>query len=311
MAFRRAAAHRLPSFALASWVVAAACSGSAPDPDPAAAGEAAGEEASPPVPARYLTHLLFAGTDGSTFVATFDQTVGATSLVRSYGAWLARASEWDRLLAVRDTLPVPRAGWRILPSGGMTLRVGDAGGLIGLVFAGSGVGPGPPEAVRIEAGEEVSVWSGPTGQRESLALGALRAGGDTVPGVLFFRRAARALAMPEVDGASHAFVLTDEDGNGLVLQADSPGEPAVAHAWLHGSESSWSDVVFEPLESSGGDAIIVGWRFEIPDTDLRGTIRPRADPPMPGAPALRIECELVADEEVFRFVGLSVSLPFP
>ncbi|MDX1394467.1 MAG: hypothetical protein R3195_08750 [Gemmatimonadota bacterium] len=255
-------------------------------------------------PARYLTHFLFAGLDGSAFYGTFAQQTSAQSLVREYDAWRADDSGWRELASIRDSLPTPRAAWRILPGPGLDVRVGGVREVVGLGFEG------PDGPVELSAGEEVAVWTGPTGQRESVGLAALEAGGTPVGGLLFFRRSARALQFPAAATGSRGYLLADSLGNGLLFEVEEDTGAAVARAWLHGSVDAWDDIVFV-ADSTVSGAVAPRWRFEIPLAALSGTIRAIASPAARPVPAFRIECDLVADGDTFRFTGVAARLELP
>jgi hypothetical protein len=255
-------------------------------------------------PARYLTHFVFAGVDGSAFFASFDQETDERSLTRAYDAWRADAEGWTSLVTIRDTLPTPRAAWRILPGAGFDVRVGDAREVMSLGFAA------PDGRVELRPGDEVALWTGPTGQRESVGLAGLDVDGHAVGGLLFFRRAARALQFPAGAPGSRGFLLADSVGNGLLFEVEDGSGATVAHTWLHGSIDAWDDVVFT-ADSIAAGAPVRRWRFEIPGAELSGTIRAIASPADRPVPAFRIECDLIADGDLFRFTGLSARLELP
>ncbi|WP_419950878.1 hypothetical protein [Candidatus Palauibacter sp.] len=289
-----------------AWVTLLLCGCASPSPDGSAesSDETVGEPVPASVDARYLTHLLFIGADGNAFFGSFDQTAEGQVLVRDYDVQMTDGGPWRPLVAARDTLPVPRAGWRLLPTPGMSVRVGDAGQVVSLHF------PASPEedrdSVRLVAGEEVSVWAGPTGQRESLGIGLLEAGRETLPGILFFRRAARALRIPPAAGEGDTFLFADSLGNGFLIHEGDLRQPAVAYTWLHGIEASWGDVMLAPP-----GAAAAARRFEFVGADLWGTFRPLAGE-VPGlAAATRLEAVLHIGGEEFHFIGLSATLPSP
>ena len=280
------------------------CRDMAPDADRGAADAESADPSALRVDARYLTHLAFAGSDGRLFYGSFDQTAERGRLERAYGVWWAGADGWQSLVETRDTIPVARAGWRLLPARPMTVRIGDAGQIVSVAFSPDDESE---SAVRLQVGEEVSAWTGPTGQRESLGIAVIHAEGRASLGVLFFRRAARALGIPPSAPPSRSFVLADSIGNGLLIHEGGATGPSVVHAWLHGALSSWTDLVLEPADSVGRSA---RWSFEIPGTELRGNLRTR---PLPadGSPVVAVECILYAGSEQFRFTGLTTELPSP
>lgn len=282
-----------------------ACTSPAPPESGELATEAAETAVAAPTDARYVTHLLFAAADGVAFSGSFDQTAEQSRLARAYEVWWTEGQAWAPLVDERDTLPVGRAAWRLLPASDMSVRIGDAGQVVSLGFVPDGE---DQETVRLQAGEELSVWTGPTGQRESLGLAVLEAGDRAVPGILFFRRAARALRIPATADAARTFVLADSLGNGLLIHEGTGRQPAVAHTWLHGIESAWGDVIVEPVDSVADPT---SWRFAIPGTDLSGELIPVAETGVGAGSAMRLEAVLSAGGEEFRFVGLTATLAFP
>ncbi len=256
-------------------------------------------------PARYLTDLVFAGGDGSVLFASFDQETDPERLVRDYSSWWGDSGGWRVLSRMRDTLPLPRAAWRILPAPGMTVRVGDSREVEGLGFST------PEGRLSLVAGDEVSAWTGPTGQRESLGVAALAIGERTAGGLLFFRRAARATRFPAETGESRTFVLADSAGNGLLIEAgDGPEQPVIARTWLHGGVAVWDAVTFE-AEAAAEGTPARRWTFDIPAASLSGVIRAVSSPTEGPVPAFRIECDLVADGLTYRFVGATAPLALP
>ena len=286
--------------------VCAACGVQAPDSGAEAATAATDGLLAAPAEARYLTHLLFAAADGTAFFGSFDQTVEKNHLSRVYDVWWSGGEGWRPLARQRDTLPVARAAWRLLPIAGMAVRIGNVGQVVSLAF--SDPRDSGRDSVRLRAGEEVSVWTSPTGQRESLGLAALEAGDDAVGGILFFRRAARALRLTAARGGTRSFVFADSLGNGLLIHEGTLRQPAVAHTWLHGIEAAWGDIVLEAVDSL---ATSNGWHFEIPGTDLSGDIRPVPGGRSPSGSVTTLEALVSAGGEQFRFYGLSATLPLP
>ena len=286
-----------------------ACAGPPPDGTADSGEEIAGASLTPAVDARYLTHLLFAADDGTAFIGSFDQTAEGEELRLDYDVRLSDGDAWRSLVRTHDTVSVARAAWRLLPTPAMAVRVGDAGQVVSLLFRereGEDLDP-----VRLVAGEEVSVWTGPTGQRESLGLAALEMSDGAVPGILFFRRAARALSIPVASTDGRTFVFADSLGNGLIVHAGTVGQPAVAHTWLHGVEAAWGDVTLEspdPGRTGGSDP---AWRFEISGTTVRGSFRPLMDEDPGDGTLIRMEATIYVGTEVLHFNGFAATLPSP
>jgi len=298
---------RWPPGAAGAVLILLACAGPPPDGTAESGGEIVGEPLTPAVDARYLTHLLFAADDGTAFIGSFDQTAEGGNLRLDYDVRLADGDAWRSLVLTRDTVSVARAAWRLLPTTTMAVRVGDAGQVVSLRFSEGE----DADAVRLVAGEEVSVWTGPTGQRESLGIAALQTSDGAVPGILFFRRAARALSIPVATTDGRTFVFADSLGNGLVVHAGTIGQPAVAHTWLHGVEAAWGDVTLEPPNPDGAGESAAAWHFEISGTTVRGSFRPLAsDDPGDGTP-IRMEAVVYVGTEVLDFNGFAATLPSP
>ena len=183
-------------------------------------------------PARYTTHFVFAGLDGTALFASFEQEATENSLERLYDAWWSGPDGWEPLISLRDTLPVPRAAWRILPSDGLNVHVGDAREVVGLDFMRDS------RRFALRAGDEISVWTGPTGQRESVGMAGLTVDEDVVGGLLFFRRAARSLQVPPSEETVRGFVLADSVGNGLLIEVSQSDSSVVAGALPRSSKKS-------------------------------------------------------------------------
>ncbi|MYC88607.1 MAG: hypothetical protein F4X22_10265 [Gemmatimonadales bacterium] len=296
--------RRLPG-AAGALLVLFACAGPPPDGTAEPGGEVSSEPLTPAVDARYLTHLLFAADDGTAFIGSFDQTVEGEDLRLDYDVRLTDGDAWRSLVLTQDTVSVARAAWRLLPTRTMAVRVGDAGQIVSLLF-GEG-----RDSVRLVAGEEVSVWTGPTGQRESLGIAALQASDGAVPGILFFRRAARALGIPVATTDARTFVFADSLGNGLVVHAGTIGQPAVAHTWLHGVETAWGDVTLEPPDPGRAGGSAAAWRFEISGTTVRGSFRPLTSEDPGDGTLIRMEAIVNVGTEVLDFNGFAATLPSP
>lgn len=286
-----------------------ACAGPPPDGATEARGEIAGESLAAAVDARYLTHLLFAADDGTAFIGSFDQTAEGENLRLDYDVRLADGEAWRPLVLARDTVPVARAAWRLLPTPAMAVRIGDAGQIVSLLF-GDAEGEGT-DPVRLVAGEEVSVWTGPTGQRESLGIAALEMGDGAVPGILFFRRAARALNIPVAAADGQTFVFADSLGNGLVVHAGTIGQPTVAHTWLHGIEAAWGDVTLESPDPGRTGGSASDWLFEISGTTVRGSFRPLPGEDSGDGTLIRMEAIVYVGTETLDFKGFAATLPSP
>jgi hypothetical protein len=258
-----------------------------------------GEEGTRAVtPALYVTDLTFAPFRPSPrgLHYRFRHTTSAEQLARSYGGWRYSADRWEPRLEVRDSLPVPRAGWRVLPTGDLRIVVDDEGELRTLAQRDGGAPGGdgtPAEAgerpVRLDADRTLAEWSSPTGQRERMRLAFLDSAGSRVPGILVERRSARPLDTPPPRGMYGFWLVTDSAGNGLVLlrQAGTPAgrRPAAVdstvtvHGWVAGEERMWRGAQVERLGPSDTTGAVPvppeeGWEVRMGDGDLEGRLRP-------------------------------------
>jgi hypothetical protein len=170
------------------------------------------------------------------------------------------------VLAVQDSIPVPRAAWRVVPAGPLHLSVEEGGQLSSLKLALEG------GEVRLDAMDEVSTWSGSTGQRESLRVADLQVAERVESGWLLRRRRARLLSEAPGERVLQAFVLSDTLGNGLLILRDRafPDAPATVWAWIDGVRLDWSDAVLVDLP--GTAAPPGSWSFEVPDAGIFGEI---------------------------------------
>lgn len=222
-------------------------------------------------PARYLSGFAFVGTvpGGSRLYFELVNETSSADLGRDYRSWMAEGERWSEMLDLRDTLPLPRAAWRVLPGPGLQVLVGDRVDVPGLIVRDS------LRRLRLLPGGVIAEWTGPTGQRELLALASLERDTVAEPGLLFFRRAARTATAPEDPGYDRILLVADTQGNGLlVTQAGPPGAPArpgVAWGWLDGVRSRWSDATLhqrgpEGKPEEGADE--TRWALEIPSAAI-------------------------------------------
>lgn len=316
-----------------------------PEEESGAAGEVGPAGAA--TPARYTSTFAFAGTGPGAvqLYVRFANRTGAETLVRDYVAWLARDNVWMNVLKVRDTLPVPRADWRILPAPGLRVIAGDGTDVLGLTFSPRSASTdeeqaGMPE-VRLAPAGVVAEWTGLTGQRELLGVGDVDVGGEVQPGLFFFRRAARPATAPAARRADRIFLLADSVGNGLLIEGNvaHPDAPAAvpeitftAWTWLQGVENTWSDVTLEPVldidEESAADETtpqLVGeetaraWAFGIPAAAVTGQLLmvEQEAGQSPSAPLFPLErfflltAQLSVNDTTFYFRGLGLESPLP
>lgn len=273
---------RLPLVALAV-AGAAACSDAG---DTSADGrtlpEPRGTAATSITPARYVTDMSFVpfggAADGLHF--RFRHRTSETHLRRAYGAWNLDADGWRRVLTVADSLPLPRAGWRVLPTDGLRVLVSENGDIEGLVLRDTAAG------TRLAESAPVAEWSSPTGQPARLLRATLTRGGETRDGLLVERRTALPQDAPPPRGLYGFLLLTTEAGDGMVLLRQGgtpPGrEPpavdttVVGHGWLGEEHRSWSRMRLEELPGERSEARAsppAGWSLSIPAASIRGRLR--------------------------------------
>jgi hypothetical protein len=230
--------------------------------------------------AAYLTSLTFVGFENPPALVhvRYENRSDGDQLTLSYEGWLAEPGQWNNLLTLRDTLPVPRAAWRVVPAGGSRLRVGDGAQIESISL------PLDSAGLRLDALDAISVWSSSTGQRETLGSAELTIGSGSVAGLLLQQRRARVLDEERAPGVSQTFVLTDSIGNGLIILdgRSQPDVPASVWAWINGERIEWSDALVLPLSPSDGAP--GRWSLEVPDRDMALEIEGR-DPSVDGTSA--------------------------
>lgn len=241
-------------------------------------------------PARYVTDVSFVpfAPDGHRLHFRFRHVTSSEELFRDYRGWRLGAGGWSPSLALRDTLPLPRAGWRVLPATGLRVVAGRAGGLEALVRQGA------EGTERLELGRTVARWQSPTGQRERFRLATAVSDGDRRRGLAVQRRSALAAEAPPPRGLYGFLLVADSTGEGLVVLRHGGTPPgrrppevdttAVAYGWTGGSDQAWRDV---RLEAAGGSASGEeeegrrspppgGWAIEIPAGGISGRLAPGA-----------------------------------
>lgn len=231
---------------------------------------------SPVTAARYLTEVAFVPFDREAGPAAYlrlAQDVTAGRLALDYRGWRRDADGWSRLLSAADTLPVPRAGWRVLPAGPLRVVAGDGGRLGALTVRGA-AGP-----LRLEPDSALADWTGPTGQRERL-LDGRRVGPDaTAAGLVVERRRARPLEAPLQGRHSGFLLLTTGEGDGLLVLLQAPSDPGatrpdsatVAYGRLDGTVGAWNRVRLDAA-ASGDDGRTRAWRLVLPRVQLQGRL---------------------------------------
>jgi hypothetical protein len=221
-----------------------------------------------------VTDLAFAGFAAAapSALLRFRNDVSAGSLARRYRVWVGRGGRWDTALSVSDSLPVPRAAWRILPGHGLRVLAASGGELAGLVLRGQGT------AFQIEPGKVLDEWTSPTGQRSRLLLASWAEGDEPATGLLFERREARPFEAPPPRTLEEAFLATDAAGNGVLVLRDAGDEnpdraATTVYTWLDGREARWPESRMDVRAAPGGS----GWSIRIAEAglDLSLTYGPR------------------------------------
>ncbi len=271
---KRSTAFRLAVLGVAAW--AAGCA--PPDSEPVEQrSEVAADSAAATMPAAtYHTSLTFVGfgPEPSLVHMRFENRTAPGRLDVRYAGWIPSSDVWTPVLEVVDSIPVPRAAWRIVPAGPLRVSVQD-GGEVSTLRLDLDAGP-----VRIDALEEVSSWSGATGQRESLRTADLQAGGRIESGLLLRRQRARLLEEPSPDRLMQSILLTDTLGNALLILRDRafPDAPATVWAWIDGVQLDWADAVLVDLPGSRPARVLVlrgaGCRTVRRDRRVRTAARP-------------------------------------
>lgn len=265
--------------------VALACGGEAGTGDDGRRVPEPGDASPSPVTAaRYLTEMAFvpfAPDAGPAAYLRLGQDVTSERLALDYRGWGRGADGWRQVLADADTLPVPRAGWRIVPTGSLRVMAGESGRLRALtVREGRG-------RLRVEPDSTLLTWTGPTGQRERLLLGR-RVGPDTAAaGLVVERRRAWPREAPLPGRPSGFLLLTTPEEDGLLVLLQTPADPdaavpdsaTAAYGRLDGTVGAWDRARLTP---TGGDDGARSWRLTLPRVQLQGELE-QVGPAVDGA----------------------------
>lgn len=245
---------------------------------------------SPVTSARYLTEFAFVPFGGQAGPAAYlrlAQDVTAERLALDYRGWSGDTAGWRALLADADTLPVPRAGWRVVPTGSLRIVAGEGGRLRALTVREGAA------RLRVEPDSTLLGWTGPTGQRERLLLGR-RVGPDaTARGLVVERRRASPREAPLPGRPSGFLLLTTPEDDGLLVllqatsdpEATSPDSATTAYGRLDGTVGAW-DRVRLAVADAGEEGRGRVWRLTLPRVQLQGELRARGSP-SGAVPALR------------------------
>ena len=304
-AFRSLLAHSVIGVGLSTAMLACA------EPEePARSAEtvqpAAQPQAQPVSGVLYHTELSFVGrgAEPSLLHLRFDNRTDSTSIHLSYRGWFG-VDEWRGILDQADSLPVPRAAWRILPSGPVRIVAGEGGEPSSVILELAEGG------LRLDSRGAIGSWNSSTGQRESLKLAELLGESGAEEGLLLARQTARRIDEPGM-GPGQYFLVSDTAGNGLLIMRDStsPDEPVVVRTWFDDTESEWDDALVLTLAAT--DDSPGRWSFELPEAGLLGELR-GAGPTLDvgsgdddGIEVFRVEAALVLEGQSWTMRGIGV-----
>lgn len=219
-------------------------------------------------PASYLTSLSFVSFAArpARLHLRFLNKVTQAALARDYQGWLGRGERWDHFLSVDDTLDLPRAAWRVIPTRELRLEVGDGGDLVGIRFADS------LHTLALRSGDVIDEWTGPTGQRETLRFGRLTTGGVEEKGLLLQRMGARPAAVPPPSTLNQIFLVADPEGDGMLIIRDGAGSdaPVTGYGWIGGKRVQWPDAALHPVHGEGAQAD--RWAVQLSPNGLSGEL---------------------------------------
>jgi hypothetical protein len=278
-----------------------------PARSPEPAPRVAARQAEPLPGALYRTELTFVGRGArpSLLHLRFDNRTDSATVQLHYRGWFG-GEEWREILDQADSLPVPRAAWRILPTGPVRIVAGEGGEPSSVIVALS------EGSLRLDSRGAIASWNSSAGRRESLWLAELVAESGAEAGLLMARQGGRRLDDPPVDETGQYFLVTDTTGNGLLVMRDSasPDSPVTAWTWVDDTESEWTDALILALAAS--EDAPGRWSFELPEAGLLGELRGVApaivDAPEgeAGVEMFRVEANLVFEGQSWTMQGIGV-----
>jgi len=266
-----------------------------------------------PVPGvLYHTELTFVGREEepSLLHLRFDNRTDSASIMLRYRGWFA-GDEWRGILDHADSLPVPRAAWRILPTGPVRIVAGEGGEPSSVILELT------EGSLRLDSRGAISSWNSRTGQRESLHLAELLDDSGAEAGLMLARQRARRIDEPPGDGPGQSFLVSDTAGNGLLVMRDStfPDAPVTAWTWFDDTETEWSDALI--LALAAPDDAPGRWSFELPEAGLSGELR-GVSPGLVetsedgrGFDVFRVEATLVLEGQSWTMSGIGVQGRLP
>lgn len=264
-------------------------------------------QAEPVSGAVYHTELTFVGrgADPSLLHLRFDNRTDSASIHLRYRGWFG-GDEWREILDQVDSLPVPRAAWRILPTGPVRIVAGEGGEPSSVILELT------EGSLRLDSRGAIGSWNSSTGQRESLRLAELLDESGAEAGLLLARQRARRIDEPRGVGPGQYFLVSDTAGNGLLImrESTSPDAPVTVWTWFEDAESEWDDALV--LTLAAADDSPGRWSFELPEAGLLGELR-GAGPGLSDGPAgdggfevFRVEAALVLEGQSWTMRGIGV-----
>jgi hypothetical protein len=264
-------------------------------------------QAEPAAGALYHTELTFVGrgAEPSLLHLRFDNRTDSASIHLRYRGWFGHA-EWREILDQVDSLPVPRAAWRILPTGPVRVMAGEGGEPSSVILER------PEGSLRLDSRGAIGSWNSSTGQRESLRIAELLDESGAEAGLLLARQSARRIDDPPGPGPRQYFLVTDTTGNGLLIMRDStsPEAPVTVWTWFDDTEDEWAEALV--LTLAAADDSPGRWSFELPEAGLLGELRgmpPSLDDTSDaesGFEIFRLEAALVLDGQSWTMRGIGV-----
>jgi hypothetical protein len=274
-------------------------------PEPAPPAEQL--RAEPVSGALYHTELSFVGqgVEPSLLHLRFDNRTDSATIRLRYRGWFG-GEDWREILDHVDSLPVPRAAWRILPTGPVRVMAGEGGEPSSVILER------PEGNLRLDSRGAIGSWNSSTGQRESLRIAELLDESGAEAGLLLARQRARRLDDPPGRGPGQYFLVTDTTGAGLLIMRDStsPESPVTVWTWFDDTETEWDDALV--LALAAADDSPGRWSVELPEAGLLGELRglPQAlsDTPdgEPGFEVFRVEASLVLEGQSWTMRGIGV-----
>jgi hypothetical protein len=226
--------NRLPIFGplLLAAALLAACDRPAPPSErtSASATGAASDTASEPlvdVPTFYGTHYLFLATEGSAPAGLALHFVGRAEPERyrqDHRGWLFDGREgWSRIAWDQRDGPPIRRPWRVFPTRGLRLIVGEQGEIAELLAAG------PDRRVAIRIGPLLDRWEDPDAARrrihQAIVQGAAGSGATPVSGLLLEEQAVRPRAAVPPPFQNHDSAILRLGGGDVLVFSYPRGRP--------------------------------------------------------------------------------------